>query len=95
MLNMQDPLTVLIEGLLYSVCATHQSHVTSCQIRNIFAWHVSKVKGRYGNVDKYFSFTYFEMIQRLKHFTVIIRICSINLGQKINLYNDTKCVFTY
>ena len=44
-----------------------QSHFTSCQIRNIFARHVSKVKVRYVNINKYSTFAYFEMIQQLKH----------------------------
>ena len=29
--------------------------------------HVRNVKGRWGNIDKYFNFIYFEMIQQLKH----------------------------
>ena len=53
--------------IINTVFAQHVSHVTSCQIRNIFARLISKVKGRYGNIDKYFNFAYFEMIQRLKH----------------------------
>ena len=53
--------------LVYGVCATRQSHVTSCQIRYIFARHVRKVKGRYGYIDKYLNFVNFEMIQQLKH----------------------------
>ena len=52
---------------LFSDCETRQSHVTSCQIRNIIVRHVSKVKGRYGNIDKYFNSAYFEIIQQLKH----------------------------
>ena len=41
--------------------------VTSCQIRNIFARHFSKVKRRFGYIDKYLNFAYFEMIRQLKH----------------------------
>ena len=42
------------------------SSVTGCQIRNIFARHVSKDKGKHGNIYKYTNFVYFEMIQQLK-----------------------------
>ena len=55
----------------------HQSLVTGCQIRNIFDKDVCpqqvyqkwtfKVKGRYLNIDKYLNFTFFRMIQQLKH----------------------------
>ena len=51
----------------YIVCATGQCHVSSCQIRNIVARHVSKVKGRYGNIDENSNFAYFGMIKQLKH----------------------------
>ena len=55
------------DNTVYRVCATRQSHDTSCHIRNIFARHVTKVKGKYENIVKYVNFTYFKMIKELKH----------------------------
>ena len=64
---------------VYSVSATRQSHVTSCQIRNIFARHVRKVKGRYGNNGEYFNFSLIKKI-----FYIITQKVNLPIKVRIN-----------
>ena len=62
LLTRQSHVTIVASDMFL----TRQSHLTSCQICNIFVGK-SKVKERYGNIDKHFNFDYFEMIHQLKH----------------------------
>ena len=54
-----------------------------------FARHVSNVKGRWGNIDKYVNFIYFEMIQQLKH------ILQWSLTFMASVYTHIICLHNY
>ena len=76
-----------------SVCSNRQSHITSCQICNIYLLDmVAKLKGDTEiSTNPQISPILIDQ-KRKTYYTVIIRICGISLHQKINLYN-TKSVF--
>ena len=88
------PLQVLPAIVYISAVGYEQSLCNSSESRDqmpVFATHVRKVIGSYGNIDKYFNFRLFLNYQTIEtYFSVIIIICEISSRQKIYFYNNTK-----